>query len=144
MGTPGYSIPELIKTIRKCKDIYDGFTDEYSSAPACVQELVDTCNFLQEILHDSQSLLGVGYPHQTNFAQRIAECEAFINKYRNLKHEFFQSVPGRPASAQLVDTWKKAWQTTKYVLDEKKARDIKSALSLEIQKLVLFILVFAL
>lgn len=144
MASPGFSLTELIQAIAKCKSIYDAFTDEYESAPAKIRDLVDTCKYLRDILKDFQSTVGDGYSQEHSFGRKLDECNVFINKYKSLKQEYLVSAGETTITARLRTNWERAWQTGKYAFDGERARDLKDALSLEIQKLVLFILVFAL
>jgi hypothetical protein len=146
-ATPGFSVSELIQAIGACKSLYTAFVDEYESAPAKIKELVDTCKYLQNVLEDVKSLLeyyGDVYPNESSFQRKLDECDDFINKYRSLKQDYLKSVGEATVTARTRIAWEKAWQTGRYPLDDVRARDLKDGLLLEIQKLVLFILVFAL
>lgn len=139
MGAPGYSVNDLLKAISKCKDIYDAFAGEYDNAPARIQDLVDTCRYLHDVLGNIQWMFGDhNYPQESAFVSRLAECEDFIHHYQHLKKDF------QKAHGTRKDRWLAAWETTKYAFDHDRAEKLKHALSLEMQKLMLFILVFAL
>lgn len=139
MGTPGYSVHDLLQTISKCKAIYNAFRSEYDNAPARVQELVDTCQYLHDVLGNVKWMFGNNiYPQEATFSYKLRECEAFINRYSHLKQGFEKMHGSRK------DKWLKAWETTQYAFEDKNAEKLKAALSLEMQKLVLFIVVFAL
>jgi hypothetical protein len=144
MSGPGFSIPELIQAISKCKNIYDTFRDEYESAPARIRDLVDTCKYLRDVLEDIKSTVGDVYSQEHSFGRKLDECNAFISKYKSLKEDYLRSEGEATMTAMLRQKWEQVWQTTTYAFDSDRARDLKDALSLEIQKLVLFILVFAL
>jgi hypothetical protein len=65
MVTPGFAVTELLQAIKKAKQIYDAFRDEYDRAPARIKEVVDTCKYLHGVLVDCKSLLdmyGEVYP----------------------------------------------------------------------------------
>ncbi|KAF2259817.1 hypothetical protein CC78DRAFT_585496 [Lojkania enalia] len=161
MAAPGYSLFELYQTARKAKQIWDAFHGEFDNAPARVRELVETCDYLSRVLFDFCSLLeqlGENYPHERNFDRKLEECRKFIDEYWALKDDYqTKFVPGR------TRTWKQIWyslqcfpfqnpisvenhdrQTTKYVYDTKRAQELKDGLSLEIQKLLAYTVVFAL
>jgi hypothetical protein len=140
----GFSATELIQAIAKCKNIYDAFTDEYESAPSRIKELVDTCKYLRDILEDFQSILGDIYPQGISFGRKLDECSAFIEKYKSLKEGYLAFINETTITSRVRYAWDRAWQTGQFAFDGTRARDLKDALSLEIQKLVLFILVFAL
>jgi hypothetical protein len=147
MASPGFSLTELIQAIAQCKTIYDTFTDEYENAPARIRELVDTVNYLRSALADLKSILEYHhdvYPQQQSFAHKLDECQRFIKDYRALSEGYLISVRETSFTDRLRRAWETAWQTTQYAFDDKRARDLKDALSLEIHKLVLFILFFVL
>jgi hypothetical protein len=144
MAAPGFSVSELIQAIAKCKNIYDAFTDEYESAPARIKELVDTCKYLRDILEDFVAILGDAYPQENHFLRRLEECDAFIQRYRSLKQGYLASVAETTITSRIRQQWEMVWQTGRFALDGDRARGLRDGLSLEIQKLVLFILVFAL
>jgi hypothetical protein len=147
MANPGFSLTELVQAIAKCKDIYDTFTDEYENAPARIRELVDTVNYLRSVLADLKSLLEYHhdvYLQQQSFARKLDECQRFIKDYGALAEGYLISIGERSFTDRVRRTWERAWQTTQYAFDDDRARDLKDSLSLEIQKLVLFILFFVL
>jgi hypothetical protein len=142
MAAPGFSVTELIVAIDKCITIYRAFTDEYESAPARIKELVDTCKYLHDVLKDFKSLNV--YPQEHGFLRKLDECDAFINKYRSLKQDYLKSMGVPTITARIRIAWEQACQTGRYAVDDVRARELKDGLSLEIHKLMLFILVFAL
>ncbi|MCJ1477787.1 hypothetical protein MMC13_006460 [Lambiella insularis] len=147
MAGPGFSVTELLQAINKGKDIYNAFRDEYENAPARICELIDTLNYLTAVLQDVQSLLdqyGDVYPQEANFGRKLDEVEAFIGKYKTLKRAYGETAAKKSFAVKVRGTWLQAWQTAHYALDDQRARDLKDGLQLEIQKLLLFILVFAL
>ena len=147
MTVPGFSVTDLLQAINKGKQIYDTFRGEYENAPARIRELVDTSSYLVDVLQDVQSLLdqyGDVYPQEANFGRKLDEVGAFIDKYKALKREYGESTAAQSIGAKALRTWQQALQTTHYAFDDQRARDIKDGLQLEIQKLLLFILVFAL
>src|SRR5262249_34097998 len=82
---------EIATVIAKCKHIYTTFTNEYESAPARVQELVDTCRYLTNVLGDVEAVVGDGGVSRElhgTFERKLKECDGFIAKYRKLKSEF--------------------------------------------------------
>ncbi|KAI8629680.1 hypothetical protein F5Y19DRAFT_484584 [Xylariaceae sp. FL1651] len=114
MTSPGFSVTELLKAIKKCKDIWDAFTDEYKNAPARVQKLVKTCKYLHDVLLDIKSVIGDNYPQQASFLCTLQECEQFINKYRHLKEEYIHKEGGTSSKQRLRDNWLRIWETTKH------------------------------
>jgi len=144
MSGPGFSVTELFQAIAKCKDIYNSFKDEYECAPSKIKELVDTCKYLRDLLEDFQSILGDSYQQGISFERTLDECEAFIEKYKSLKEDYLTSINATTITSRARNAWDRAWQTGQFAFAGDRARYLKDALSLEIQKLVLFILVFAL
>ena len=147
MTTPGFSVTELLKAARRAKGIWDSFADEYENAPAKLKELVDTCKYLHDILHDFSALLGYYdqiYPQEGSFGRKLEECERFIDKYKTLKEGFITKRPNVTFGAKLLTAPLQAFQTTRYSFDDQRARDLKDGLSLEIQQLLLFCVVSAL
>jgi len=123
------------------------FRDEYESAPARIRELVETSNYLADVLQDIQSLLdqyGDIYPQEANFGRKLDEVDNFIEKYKALKRDYGKLATTQRFGAKARKTWQQAWQTTQYAFEDQRARDLKAGLQLEIEKLLLFILVFAL
>lgn len=142
MAVPGFSVTELLQATNKAKQIYDAFRDEYDRAPARIKEVVDTCNYLHRVLQDCQSLLhvyGEVCPQVDNSSRKLDECDAFIQKYRSLKPGTQHSNAVHTSSNNTCNVW----QTTRLAFDDQTARDLKDGLQLEIQKLLLFIVVFA-
>jgi hypothetical protein len=144
MSGIGFSVTEIAQAIAKCKNIYDTFTDEYESAPARIRDLVDTCRYLRDVLENFTSAVNSIYSQEHRFRRKLDECDAFINKYKSLKVDYLLSAGEATMTDRLRQIWEEGWQTGKYAFNGDRARDLKDGLSLEIQKLVLFILVFSL
>jgi hypothetical protein len=143
MTAPGFSVTELFQAIKKCKDIWDAFTDEFGNAPARVQELVTTCKYLYDVLLDIKSVISDSYSQEAGFLRTLQETDRFIVKYKHLKQEYLDSEGSSSFNQRLRDKWLRIWETTKHEFDDK-ARYLRDALSLEIQKLVLFLVLYAL
>jgi hypothetical protein len=150
MASPGFSVNDLLEAASKCRDIYHAFRGEYDNAPSRIQELVDTCKYLDDVLQAIRGIFGDNYyPQESSFASRLNECEAFINRYKLLKNDFTRSNgasngAGKEQWLKLWDATQRAYQTSRYAFEVEEAQRLKDALSLEIQKLNLFILIFAL
>jgi hypothetical protein len=147
MSLPGFSITEILQAISKCKTLYDTFTDEYESAPARIRDLVDTCKYLHDILDFYCKILdsyGLSYAQASSFTRKLDECSAFIKRYKALKQDYLRSIGQSTITTRLRHGWEQTWQTAKYAFDNNRASSLQAALGLEIQKLVLFILLFSL
>jgi hypothetical protein len=145
--TPGYSVEEIYEAGRKAKNIYNDFHDEYELAPTRIKDLVDTCDYLSRVLQDFAALLeqyGDTYPQANTFDHKIEDCRVFIASYRSLKHKFLSEVESHTFSGRFRQTWTQVWQTKRFSFDDNRAQMLKDGLSLEIQKLLTFILLFAL
>jgi hypothetical protein len=144
---PGYSVEEISEAGRKAKSIYNDFHDEYEHAPTRIKDLVDTCDYLSRVLQDFAALLeqyGDTYPQENTFDRKIEDCRVFIANYWSWKHTFISEVENHTFSGKLRQTWTQVWQTKRFSISDERAQVLKDGLSLEIQKLLTFILLFAL
>ena len=166
MATPGYSIFELYQTAKQAKQIWSAFTDEFESAPARIRELVETCDYLSQVLFDLTSLLEQyeeTYPQERSFDRRLRECQAFIDRYWSLKADYLTKLQTHRLGSGSRRTWIQVWytalplslqsntsaknhdrQTARYAYEDGRAQELRDGLSLEIQKLLAFTMVFAL
>ena len=158
MAAPGYSLIELYQVAKQAKQIWNAFTDEFESAPARIRELVETCDYFSQALFDFTSLLDQyeeTYPKERSFDRKLCECQAFIDKYWSLKADYLTKLQ--------THKWMQVWytalplflqsntsaknhdrQTARYAYEDGRAQELRDGLSLEIQKLLAFIVVFAL
>lgn len=146
-GGPGFSVSEIVTAIQKCRDIYNAFKHQYENAPAKIKELVDTCGYLGDVLEDLKQLFEYHrdiYPQHNSFSHKLAECQSFIDSYGPLKENYLRSIGQVTFTSKIRDGWETAWKTGRFAFEGDKVRDLKDGISLEIQKLVLFILVFSL
>ena len=140
MTVPGFSVSELIAALKTVTNVYDAFFDDFQNAPARIRELAETSKYLHDILENFLTLLahyGGVFPAETTYRRRLAECEAFINKYSELK-----PVDPTNERCKLPQRYRRVWQTTKFAFDD--VQSLEHRLSLEIQKLVPYIVLFAL
>ena len=166
MAVPGYSLFELYQTAKNAKQIWNAFTDEFENAPARVRELVETCDYLSQVLFDFTSLLEQyeeTYPQERSFDRKLLECQAFINRYWSLKAGYLTELQTHRLGSGSRRTWMQVWytalplslqnntsaknhdrQTARYACDDRRAQELRDGLSLEIQKLLAFTVVFAL
>jgi hypothetical protein len=138
----GVGILDILTVIDKCNDIYVSFTGEYESAPARVQELVDTCRYLTNVFGDVTAVDGGGVPkelHRT-FLRKLEECNDFIANYRALKEGYLKEQRSATLTDRLRAHWEKAWQTGKYAFAGKSAKELRDALEAETVKLLLFLM----
>ncbi len=146
MSAPGVGVQDLIAVIVKCKDIYTAFADEYESAPARVQELVDTCRYLTNVFADLTAIGdgggGGGVPEELHrtFVRKLEECNAFIKTYHALKREYLHQHRSASITGRLLDHWRTTWQTGRYAFDGRRAKELRDALDLETGKLLLFVM----
>lgn len=141
MAAPGFSVSELVLAINKCRDIVSAFTDEFASAPARVQELVETVKYLRTVLQYLEDIHGDIYPHKSAFLDRLRECEKFIKKYKSLQQRSSKSG----SETSLADKLRRPLDTAWFGLEgEKRAVALNNALSLQIQNLVVFFVVLGL
>ena len=140
MTVPGFSVSELIAALRAATNVYNAFFDDFQNAPARIRELAETSKYLHDILESFLTLFahyGGVFPAETTYRRRLAECDAFIGKYSQLK-----LVDSTDERCKLPQKYRRVWQTTKFAFDN--AQRLEHLLSLEIQKLVPYILLFAL
>ena len=141
MASPlGFNVGEFIQAIRKSKQIYDTFYDEFDKAPEQIKLLVSTSKYLHDILSESESLLKQcdrTYPGHSTFIRRLNETDAFIRKHCTLV-ETESDGTGSPPGYQRV------WHTLKYAFGERRAKKIHDGLMIEMQKFITFILMLAL
>jgi hypothetical protein len=138
----GVGLLDIVTVLKKCKDIYTAFNSEYESAPARVQELADTCRYLTNVYNDVRAVDGGAFPQELNqtFGRKLEECNDFLSKYRSLKNEYLAEQRSVSITDRMRDQWEKAWQTGRYAASGKTAKDLRDALELEINKLLLFIM----
>jgi len=138
----GVGVLDILAVIVKCKEIYTSFAAEYASAPARVQELVDTCRYLTDVFGDVTAVDGGGVPkelHRT-FVRKLQECNDYIDKYRSIKAEYLAECRSATIPDRLVGHWEAAWQTGRYAFASKSAKELRDALELETVKLLLYIM----
>lgn len=162
MAVPGYSLFELYQIAKNAKQIWNAFTDEFESAPARVRELVETCDYLSQVLFDFTSLLEQceeTYPQERSFDRKLLECQTFIDRYLSLKAGYLTELQTSGSRRTWMQVWYTALplslqsntsaknhgrQTARYACDDRRAQELRDGLSLEIQKLLAFTVVFAL
>jgi predicted nuclease with TOPRIM domain len=143
MAFPGISALEIVKIIAKAKEVYEAFADDYQNAPNRIKELADTIKYLHDILEELRIQLETyraDYPGSNSFAKKLQECEAFVQRYSELRPVEY-SEPSSSRS-RLSHAARRVWQTTRWAFAD--ATQLKEGLSQEMLKLNTFILVFAL
>jgi hypothetical protein len=138
----GVGVLDILTVIAKCRDIYTSFAGEYDSAPARVQELVDTCRYLTNVFGDVTAVDGSGVPaelHRT-FVRKLEECNDFFAKYRTLKREYLAEQQSLTNPERILGNFQKAFQTGRYAFAGNSAKELRDALELETVKLLLFLM----
>ncbi|OCK75628.1 hypothetical protein K432DRAFT_429280 [Lepidopterella palustris CBS 459.81] len=141
MSFPSFSIPEIIRAIETATRIYDAFFDNYDNASARIRDLADTVKYLRDILSCFHALFaqyGGVFPAEASFEKCLEECDAFLKKFRMLRPDNAAQGTG---NLQQISRW--VWQTARFALADDQAQRLEKRMSLEIQKLVPFILLFA-
>jgi hypothetical protein len=145
--SPSHSVEEIYAAGRKAKQIYNDFHDEYEHAPIRIKDLVDTCDYLFRVLQDFAALLeqyGDTYRQENTFDHKIEECRVFTTTYWSLKRNFLSELDNHAFSGKFRQTWTQVWQSKRFLFGDKRAQVLKDGLTLEVQKLLTFILLFAL
>jgi hypothetical protein len=141
MASPlGVNISEFTQAIRKARQIYDTFYDEYDRGPEQIKMLVSTSKYLHDILSESESLLTQcdrAYPGHPTFMRRLNETDAFIRRHCTLV-ELESDETGSPPGYQRI------WHTLKFSFSERRGKKIYDGLMIEMQKFITFILMLAL
>jgi hypothetical protein len=145
MAAPGYSITELIHTIRAARKVYGSFVDEFGNATARIAELDNTLQFLENTLGDInviKSYYGIVFTGEENLRRKLLETNAFIDKYVELKPGVASNIDGSGGQHWIRRSLRATWQTVCYAFDTD-AEKINAGLQLEMQKLNMWILVKA-
>lgn len=131
MAFSGVNVSEILDALRKAKELYDCFTDEFDSAQNRVGELFETFHFLSSTFEEYKALLeqcNKTYPGQGTLLRKLKELEAFILKYSTL-------VPDRDGTRPLSKP-RRIWQTTRFAFDVHMEK-LDEGLKMEMQKLAL-------
>ncbi|KAK5724655.1 hypothetical protein LTR15_004702 [Elasticomyces elasticus] len=86
MAGPGYSVTDLIQAVKKVKDIYDAFFDEYQNAPRKLGELQKELQRLQEELQGLKQIeqeTGKSYTGRDALQSTLDECETFLESHKS-------------------------------------------------------------
>lgn len=132
MAVPGFSVSELLAALKKLRDVWDAFFDEFDNAPGRISELNDTILILDSALQFFAGLSqfqGVPPPLRLvhSYLHKLEECRKFIKKY--------ESLTGRQSHGQnLIQIGRKSRDTIRYAFDGD-AAILKNDLMLEAQKL---------
>ena len=88
MAVPiGTQVTELVKAVKVCKSIFDGFFDQYDNAPDRLRELGQLVNTFEEILEqneETQKRRETPYPGHSGLKRTIEECAGFVQGYKDV------------------------------------------------------------
>lgn len=143
MAALGFSVTELLQATSQAKRVYDAFYAGSNSASLRIRELGEIIRYLHDILDNIRKIVerfGTVFPGEPSFRRRLEACGDFIDRYSDLRP--LEST-GLDAKSSLPQRARRVWHTGRYSFTSD-AEKLKSSLILELQKLNIFILVFAL